>query len=147
MLLSRISSKTEVYRFKYEKERFSFDAVRYKWFGGEYKTVELVGVKSYYKVQVQEGVRTAFLMDVHPLSKKMFDAVVREVYSREKRHIDLIMYVGHLPFKPMSLIIMPHKYEPKHFNFTCKILEKVFFDDSIYDINNWDVNLSNYDLL
>jgi hypothetical protein len=47
----------------------------------------------------------------------------------------------------MSLITMPHKYEPKHFNFTCKVLEKGYLDDSLYDINNWDVNLSNYDLL
>jgi hypothetical protein len=145
--LSNLSQNGKEYSFRYAKERESFDKIRYKWFNGEYKTIEVDNVKARYKVKVQEGARTAFLLDVHPMSKKMFDKVVREIYKREARHIDLMMYVGHLPFKPMSLITMPHKYEPKHFNFTCKVLEKGYFDDSLYDINNWDVNLSNYDLL
>lgn len=145
--LSKLSLNKKEYSFRYAKERDSFDKVRYKWFNGEYKTIEFEGVIARYKVKVQEGVRTAFLLDMHPMSKKMFDKVVREIYKRESSNVDLIMYVGHLPFKPMSLVTMPHKFEPKHFNFTCKVLEKGYFDDSIYDINNWDVNLSNYDLL
>lgn len=145
--LSRLSLDANVYSYRYGKERESFDKIRYKWFNGDYKTVEIDGVIARYKVQEQEGARTAFLLDVAPMSKKMFDKVVRCIYKRERRKIDLIMYVGHLKFHPMSLINMPHKFEPKHFNFTCKQLEKSFFDDSIYDIDNWDVNLSNYDLL
>lgn len=145
--VSRLSCNGEVYKFRYEKERTSFDKVRYQWFGGQYSAVEVDGVTARYKIKVHEGARTLFIMDVHPMSKKMFDKLVRFIYKKERRSIDLIMYVGHLPFIPMSLIKIPHKYEPKHFNFTCKVLEKGFFDDSIYDINNWDVNLSNYDLL
>lgn len=145
--LSRFSCNGKVYKFRYEKERESFDKVRYQWFGGQYQTIEIDGVTARYKIQVHDGVKTLFIMDVHPMSKKMFDKVVRCIYKKERKDIDLIMYVGYLPFTPMSLIKMPHKYEPKHFNFTCKVLEKGIFDDSIYDINNWDVNLSNYDLL
>lgn len=145
--ISRLSCNGDVHKFRYEKERESFDKVRYQWFGGNYQTVELEGVTARYKKQVHEGVNTLFIMDVHPMSKKMFDKVVRCIYKKESQSIDLMMYVGHLPFTPMSLIKMPHKYEPKHFNFTCKVLEKGVFDDSIFDINNWDVNLSNYDLL
>ena len=145
--ISRLSFNGVVHLFRYEKERESFDKVRYQWFGGNYKTVEVDGVIARYKIQVHDGVNTLFIMDVHPMSKKMFDKVVRRIYQKEHRGIDLIMYVGHLPFTPMSLIKIPHKYEPKHFNFTCKVLEKGLFDDSVYDINNWDVNLSNYDLL
>jgi len=144
---SRFSCNGHIYKFRYEKERESFDKVRYQWFGGQYQTVEVDGVIARYKIQVHEGVNTLFILDVHPMSKKMFDKLVRTIYKKEGQSIDLIMYVGHLPFIPMSLIKMPHKYEPKHFNFTCKVLEKGVFDDSIYDINNWDVNLSNYDLL
>lgn len=145
--LSKLSRNEKVFNYRYEKERESFDKVRYKWFNGEYKTIETDGVFAKYKVQVQEGARTAFLLDMHPMSKKMFDKVVRRIYNQESSKIDLIMYVGHLPFKPCSLIAIPHKYEPKHFNFTCKELQKGYFDESLYDIHNWDVNLSNYDLL
>ena len=147
MIASRFSFSRKEYKFKYGKERSSFDSVRYKWFGGLYNTIKVGKIISRYKIQVQENVRTAFLLDVFPLSKYAFDAVVREIYHREKTNVDLIMYVGHLPFSPNSLITMPHKFEPKHFNFTCKPLVNDFFDDSLYDINNWDVNLSNYDLL
>lgn len=145
--ISRLSSNKEIHKFRYEKERSSFDKVRYKWFGGNYRVVEVNGVTARYKVQVHDGVKTLFILDVYPMCKKMFDKVVRSIYWKERKGIDMIMYVGHLPFTPLSLITMPHKYEPKHFNFTCKVLEKGFFDDSIYDIDNWDVNLSNYDLL
>lgn len=144
---SRLSNNANVHHFRYEKERSSFDKVRYKWFGGQYETVKVDGVTVRYKIQVHEGVKTLFILDVHPMSKKGFDKVVRRIYKMERKGIDLIMYVGHLPFTPLSLLTMPHKYEPKHFNFTCKVLEKGSLDDSIYDINNWDVNLSNYDLL
>ena len=145
--ISRLSYNGKIHTFRYEKERSSFDKVRYQWFGGQYQTVETNGVTARYKVQLHEGVKTLFILDVHPMSKKMFDKVVRCIYKKERKGIDLIMYVGYLPFTPLSLIKIPHKYEPKHFNFTCKVLEKGVFDDSIYDIKNWDVNLSNYDLL
>lgn len=144
---SKLSQDGKIHKFRYEKERESFDKVRYKWFDGQYKTIEIEGVIARYKVQIQQGAKTAFLLDVHPLSKKMFDKVVRYIYDKEKNNIDLIMYVGYLPFTPLSLITMPHKFEPKHFNFTCRVLEDGYFNDSVYDINNWDVNLSNYDLL
>ena len=59
----------------------------------------------------------------------------------------MIIYVGMLPFTPISLLTVPHRFEPKRFNFTCQPLIEDFFDDSLYDIRNWDVNLSSYDLL
>ena len=143
---SRLSGNKTVCDFQYQKERASFDAIRYKWFDG-YQVVEFGDAKAHYRVSNHEGVQTAFVVDVHPMSKHNFDVLVREIYRRERKSIDLIMYVGHLTFKPMSLLRMPHKIEPKHFNFTCKPLVKDVFDDSLYDIDNWDVNLSNYDLI
>lgn len=144
---SRFSKNNQLCEYQYQKEHSTFDKGRYNWYDGNYQTVEIGDVTAHYKVSNHEGVKTAFIIDVTPRSKRMFDAVVREVYKREGKSIDLIMYVGHLTFSPMSLIKMPHKYEPKHFNFTCKPLEKEVFDDSLYDIDNWDVNLSNYDLI
>lgn len=144
---SRLSNNKTLCIYQYQKEHSTFDAIRYKWFDGDYPTVTIGDTVAHYKVNEHDGVRTAFILDVHPRSKAMFDAVVREVYKKEHKSIDLIMYVGHLTFKPISLIRMPHKYEPKHFNFTCKPLVKEAFDDSLYQIDNWDVNLSNYDLI
>lgn len=144
---SRLSNNKTLCNYQYQKELSTFDTIRYKWFDGDYQTVVKGNTVAHYKVSKHEGVRTAFILDVQPRSNASFDAVVREVYRKEHKSIDLIMYVGYLPFTPMSLIRMPHKYEPKHFNFTCKPLVKDAFDDSLYDISKWDVNLSNYDLV
>jgi len=144
---SRLSNNKANCVYRYQKEHSSFDAIRYKWYNGDYQVVIKNGTEAHYRVNIHEGVRTAFILDVNPRSKRSFDSVVREVYKRERKSIDLIMYVGHLTFKPMSLIRMPHKIEPKHFNFTCKPLVKDVFDDTLYNIDNWDVNLSNYDLV
>lgn len=146
ILLSRLSCNEKICEFQYHKDRDDFDNYRYKWFDG-YQIVERGNAKAHYRVSNHEGVRTAFVLDVYPRSKKIFDAMVREIYRRESKKIDLIMYVGHLTFHPNSLIKMPHKIEPKHFNFTCKPLVKDLFDESLYNIDNWDVNLSNYDLI
>lgn len=54
---------------------------------------------------------------------------------------------GDLDFVPVSLIKIPHRFEPKHFHFTCNLIDKSYFDDTLYDIKNWDVNLSSYDLV
>ena len=145
--LSNFSSSNKIYEFRYAKCRDSFNAVRYRWYGGNYKQIECNGATAYYKVMNYNGVMTAFILDVHPLSKRAFDAVIRKIYSIEGGAVDMLMYVGYLPFRPYSLIKMPHKLEPKHFNFTCKPLKKDIFDDSLFEIGNWDVNLSNYDLL
>lgn len=147
LLLSRFSKDDTIYKFRFRKERKSFNKVRYKWFGGDYKFINLGDGEVIYRIKNHEGVDTAFLIDVFPLSKKNFDKAVREIYKMENSHIDMILYVGYLPFTPLSMIKMPHKYEPKHFNFTCFPLVKDAFDESLYDINNWDVNLSNYDLI
>lgn len=145
--ISKISISNKVYEPRYVKDRSSFNQTRYKWFGGDYKHIIKDNIEVHYRVQNHDDVKTAFILDVYPISKYAFNKAIREVYRAEKANISLIMYVGNLPFSPLNLVKMPRKWEPKHFNFTCKPLIKGYFDDSIYDINNWSVNLSNYDLL
>ena len=144
---SRLSLSKRQFIPRYSKERLTFDKIRYKWFGQDYSRIEDEDVKVYYKVQDHDGIKTAFVLDVYPISKYAINKAIRTIYKIEKEKVSLIMYVGYLPFSPLSLIKMPYKWEPKHFHFTCKQLVKGYFDDSIYDITNWSVNLSNYDLL
>lgn len=145
--ISRLNKSTFTYTAKYRKERESFDSVRYQWFGGNYRIIEKNNFKFVYKVDKHEGIDVAFLLDVYPLNGKNFDSAVRHVYSLEKKKIDMIMYVGNLQFKSWSLLKVPLKYAPKNFRFTVFPLDKKYFDSTILDINNWELNLSNYDLL
>lgn len=132
--------------FDIEKEADSYNATRYKRSNGQYSIVELGTFSFVYKVMSYEGIRTAFLIDVTSKSARNFTRAVRYILAKEKEQCDLVIYVGSLPFHTTGMIRIPHKYEPKHFNFTGMLLNgtdrQLFFD-----MANWDVNLSNYDLI
>ena len=115
---------------------------------------QIKGCKYVYRIEDHKDrhqnfnpVKTAFLLDVYPMNRSNFEFAVRSIYQERSKDIDLIMYVGDLDFVPVSLIKIPHRFEPKHFHFTCNLIDKSYFDDTLYDIKNWDVNLSSYDLV
>ena len=145
--LSRLSSNSDrEYKYRYRRERETFDAVRYKWFGGEYGTVEEDGLRAVYRNAEFHGVDATFLMDITPLSRANFDRAVRRIHERESG-TPMIIYVGNLPFRPLSMFRIPRRFEPKHFHFVGKIFDEEALDGSALDIGNWELNLSGYDLL
>lgn len=131
------------------RDRSSFNDTRYKWFNPEeYKLVEEKDFTCSWKCTDFDGVKAAFLMDVYPLSAKNFNQAVRKMFDAEKNNVGLFLYVGELSFNPISMIKIPLKYAPKNFNFVAQILDrKEVSADDVFNINNWDVNLSSYDLL
>lgn len=146
--LSVLARSRQTKSFKIQKNRENFDCYRYKWFDGKYKKVDLKTFVFYHKIKTHQGVKTAFLIDVFPLNQQNFDKAVRYIVENESNNFDIILYIGDLHFKPLSLIKLPKKLQPKTFHFTAKILNKELIDaNMLFDINNWDVNLSNYDLL
>lgn len=146
-LLSFCSISKNEYVAKFRKDRENNDRFRYKWFGGDYQQVFLDDFKFVYKNADFKGVPATFLMDVNPMTKYNFDCACRYIYTHEFCSLSMIIYVGHLSFTPMSLIKVPHCIEPKHFNFMGKIYDSSVVDADVFDIDNWEVNLSNYDLL
>ena len=100
----------------------------------------------YYKIYEEEGVNVAYLIDVYPLNKQNIENAVKEIYNSNKNNIDMIMYVGYLDFKLKNLIELPKKLEPKIVHMSGKILDAKKVDNKIFDIKNWNVNLSNYDV-
>lgn len=130
------------------KDRQTFDKTRFKWFHGDYITVRRKDWMFVYKISEYEGIRTSFLMDVYPMSKQNFDNAVKIMYKRNHKDFDIALYVGHLDFTPFTMIEVPKRFEPKTFHFTGKTLDKAILQsDVIYNIENWEVNLSSYDLL
>lgn len=146
LLLSRLQHGSHGFSFKYKKDIATFDN-RYNWYGGGYHKVEIKNGYFVYKNRDYEGAKAAFLLDVQPMTKRGFNEAIRYIYHHEKNNVDFILFVGRLPFKPFSLVRIPLKYAPKHFNFSCKVLDSKFFDDSLYNIDNWEVSLANYDLV
>lgn len=145
--ISKLSSSSSLHEYKYRKDLNSFDSYRYKWFDGDYKILNKDGVKIIYKDSDFKGKKATFILDVQPMNKRNFDMAVREVYKNVKSYSPFILYVGNLHFSPLSMIRIPAKFEPKHFHFVTKILDPAFIGGDSLDIKNWELNLSNYDLL
>lgn len=141
------ASKKE-YSFIVHKDNESYNLSRYKRFGGNYGIAQLKCGYFYYKLAEHEGVRTAFIMDVSQKSSRNFVDAVKYLIKHHSKGFDLILYPGELPFGVTGMIKLLRKIEPKNFNMTGNILDKKVLDEKlIYDINNWDTNLSNYDLI
>lgn len=131
------------------RNRNTFDKTRYKWFKPEeYRFYNDKEMSCTWKCADFEGIKAAFLMDVFPMNAKNFNKATREMFKAEKDYVGLFLYVGNLPFTPTSMIKIPLKYAPKNFNFVAQVLDKTKVDaDMIFNMDDWDVNLSSYDLL
>lgn len=131
-----------------EKDYPSYNTPRYQRFDADY-THETIpgGGEFYYKVKEHEGVRTAFLVDVFPKSPKNFVFAVKHILKKEKKNFDLLLYPGELAFNVMGMVRVPRKLEPKEFNMVGNIYDREHIGDDILQIENWDVNLSNFDLI
>lgn len=132
------------------KDEETYNESRYKRMDGDYIHIKDDRVEFFYKIKTQEGVRTAFLIDVVGKNERAYWLAVRYILKNEKQRFDLLMHVGHLPIgvKRIGLIKIPRRFEPKHFYMSGKVLDKKQVNkDVIYDIKNWDVNLSDYDLI
>ena len=146
---SNIGAKKRITHALIHKDDESYNPSRYKRMDNDYMHVKTDESEFYYKIKTHEGVRTAFLIDVIGKSEKRFQCAVKYIKQKEKNNFDLIMFVGHLPvgIRKIGLIKIPRNVEPKHFYMMGKVYDKSIGKEVLYDINNWDVNLSDYDLI
>ena len=123
------------YSSKFEKYRFT----------NLYKKIILSeNIHSFYKVQDFKNIKTAFIVDVNPLTKNNLELTVKRICYIEK-NIDLIVYFGHLPFTPINMFKLPETIKPKNTFMAGKILDNNLVDESIFNVKNWRTNLSNFD--
>jgi hypothetical protein len=115
-------------------------------YDASYKIVEFHQGYVSYKIYDEDGVRTAYLIDIYPLSKWYVENAVKTVFTEELDNIDIIIYVGNIKFNVKNLIKVPKRYEPKTIHMSGVILNTTNVDDRVFDLNAWEVNLSNYDV-
>jgi hypothetical protein len=141
----------------YEIEKIG-DAVftdwRYRIFPTRYRTISLPGGATatyvtdlYYPiVGLPRQLRTGILIDVSPLTKTNFDAAVRQI--REwKPALSILAYHGYLRFQSSDMLRIPAKFEKQPWTLAGKILIPSQVDARVLDLNNWNINLSNGDLV
>ncbi|MFZ4400707.1 MAG: GNAT family N-acetyltransferase [Bacteroidales bacterium] len=103
-----------------------------------------------YRIVNEDGIKTCYLIDFYSISKACKDAfslqkAIKTILATEK--IDIIIFVGKLNFFQLLLLKVPFKFEPKHLFFTADILiPENINTELIYNIQNWDFGLFNYDV-
>jgi hypothetical protein len=98
-----------------------------------------------YKVEAADGIKTGLLLDVFPLNRKNFQTAVAHIHRMEHATIDAIVYVGNLNFQPLNLYKVPIRQRPRKVRVTGRILIADKVDKRIFEIDNWNLNLSNFD--
>lgn len=147
VLLCQAFSSKQVVSFRIEKDLPSYNATRYQRMDGNYVSVSKPGLEFFYKISDYDGVRAAFLIDVSQKSPRNFCKAVRHICKQEKGRFDMVIYVGALPFRFYGLFRVPGKYAPKQFNFMAAPLNDGVKKDELLHLDDWDINLSNYDLI
>ena len=100
-----------------------------------------------YKIYEEiQRAQTLHIIDVLPLTPDSFEEAIKQVYKATAACVDLIIYVGKLPFKPRRLIRLPKSMEPQKIKMTGRILKPEIVDRSVFAIENWNVNVSNFDV-
>ena len=74
---------------------------------------------------------------------KAFLKVIKVI---RQQNVDLIIYVGKMGVFQTLFIKVPKKLEPKKLPLMCDVLIPNDKFSDIYDINNWDFGLLNYDV-
>lgn len=137
-------------KFHYNVEKINDDKFKKQRYNSKIhnQIVLKEGAEFCYTVYEEEnGQKVAYLIDVCPLEPRYFDIAVSEVYKLEKDNVDLIIYVGKLKFKPNKLFKVPKRFEPRPIRMMGTIVsDSCGVDNRILDINNWNVNISNFDV-
>lgn len=149
LAISSLDARNYKHDRSIHRNRDTFADTRYKWFNpAEYRLYKDENMSCSWKCADFEGVKAAFLMDVYPMTSRNFNKAVKMMFKKEKDNVGLFLYIGNLPFTPSSMVRIPMKFAPKNFNFVAQILDKnKVKEETIFNMNNWDVNLSSYDLL
>lgn len=117
-------------------------------YGSQYGVEEVGdGGKCVFRICVEEwGVRVLYILDVCPLRADVYRQAVARLYARYAQALDIMLYVGKLAFSPRPLIRVPTSWRPCRVRVCGKILIPGVVDDRVFQMDNWSVNLSNFDV-
>lgn len=115
----------------------------------EYTKITLKDIVFYFRIYNEEGVKTAYLMDVKQNNIFTFKSLYKAVsYISRKTNTDMVLYVGSIKLFQTILIKVPKRYKPKRLPLTCDILNKDEIDQysNMFELESWNYGLINFDV-
>ena len=147
LIAIKIKMKNE-YKFSvYKINNENFNKSRYN-DNKDYKFVDSENCKLIYKIVKNKKYNDAkiiYIIDVFPLTKENLEKSVKKL-KKLTIGIDLIIYVGKLKTVPSNLLKIPDFILKKQTYVSGIVLDSTQINDSIFDISNWNINLSNFDI-
>jgi len=104
------------------------------------------GECTYRVCEEDNGIRAFYIIDVTPLTAARFAEAVRRLHGIAATCADLMLYVGRLPFPPKGLLRVPPPKRPRRIRMCGTILDPQRVDQRILEIDNWNINISNFDV-
>jgi hypothetical protein len=143
--LCRIPRNSEA---KYGIEKVIDDQFERHRYNESYSKIGLAdGGECIYRIYEEAGgIRTLYIIDVIPLTPVSLARAVKHLCRTAVNDVDIIIYVGKLPSRPAGLWKVPDSKKPRKIRMTGKILIPDAIDSSVLNINNWRVNISDFDV-
>ena len=91
-----------------------------------------------------KGYKIILIVDLSHLTKQNLKESLFRI-SKEEKYSNIIAYIGNLDFRPYSMFKIPKLLNVNNMNLCGKVLIPNMIDESIFDVANWKINLSNTD--
>lgn len=111
-----------------------------------YKIIQEHNKKAWYDIVDEEGIISAYIIDVIPQESNWFTKVIKTIQKEEKHNIDVILYISNKGPRSPNIIKVPKKYEPRPLPLCGNILNTDKIDERIFEPTNWVFNLSDFDV-
>jgi hypothetical protein len=111
-----------------------------------YKIISEDKSKSWYRIYDEEGIVTAYIIDIEPLQARWLAKTVRAIYDREKNTVAVIMYISNTKLGAFNILKAPSKFEPRPLPLIGRIINSSNIDNRIFELSNWRFNLSDFDV-
>ena len=140
--------KKSKYKFSvYKINNENFNKSRYN-DNKDYKFVYSENYKLIYKIVKNEkynDARILYIIDIFPLTQENLEKSIKEL-KRLETSVDMIIYIGKLKTTPDSLLRIPDFFLKKQTYVSGIVLDSGQINDRIFNIFNWNINLSNFDI-
>ncbi len=132
----------------YNIEKMESEGYNEHRYDASYTRIDLgaLGQCIYTTCEEDKGVKVLYVIDVLPLTPAAFDSAIERVHAESIRGVDLFMYAGKLPFIPTKMIRLPRSMRPREIHMCGRILGPETVDDRVFDVENWNINISNFDV-
>jgi len=142
LLFSRV--KYKVFQSPIKKV-ISNDFLDYR-YSDMYKTLNTGDKTAWYRIYNENGVATAYIIDIEPMDRKWMAHTIASIYKLERKVIDVIIYISNNNLGTFNILKTPAKFEPRPLPLIGKVINSEHIDDRILQLSNWRFNLSDFDV-